>query len=746
MDNKISQFNNSYRIHYLLNKHGIKTQLFIDSRDILNIILGIKALTINNVFDQKLFEGDNVLIHSLIFEKWLSDFKLLLPHEDEVLYNIIRYEKLINDVVKEEREELFYYLEKIMGIEVSEFMRLEPKDILPKIKGTADNIYKVRYLLNIPNWKKRVKHLWTENIYNREVDHFDYEYFSKSDLYSDLINIGFAELKPKRNQANVNDAMVLCTLNQKLKDFKTNRSNVIPIFYDPSELFNDIIKKSLRIDDFTVTVNSVRFCIIQNHDYFSIQALIKQLENKPLISEENRKSYEECQNLKNKIDINLDESDNIDTKHIKEIKNFIDTKFIKLFWINDKQEKIELISNIKKRLNNIEVRTELETDLSSIRKDIKERVKYYYVFRNTFIALMNAHEIIKKKFTKNLVANYGADSIDLDIFRDYGLTRFSMYSGNCEELQKTVHDLFSLNRKDGFLVDQLSKTGGYLTESYIKPDHPGSQEKLGIGIAVLWILEKYDLIIKILDKYYNNYEYYSLGFFHAATLVKYKHNVKQIKKVLSILNYIEISHGQRYSPYDNYKTAIGTSYIYYHLWEANNHKKFRNTLEEPNKLNSKLSKIDSYLLKAIQFAEIAIRYLQKKNFYMGEEHRRNKYYYIVNNYIYYITMGCSNAQFEVLGDYISILENIKTVDVKNYWQYRFDDTLALYYLRKTVNLQKSQKELKINYLNRANEHISSALLKVLTNDDLEISNVTKSKIAETFAKLKDSEDNSINDA
>ena len=97
-------------------------------------------------------------------------------------------------------------------------------------------------------------------------------------------------------------------------------------------------------------------------------------------------------------------------------------------------------------------------------------------------------------------------------------------------------------------------------------------------------------------------------------------------------------------------------------------------------------------------------------------------------------MGCNKTKFSELKKYVSVLENIKPVDQK-YWQYRFDDTLSLYYLRNAQNVKAKNQELAKNYLDRAKEHSQRASEKVLSLEDENIIKTTLGKINEAVANL-----------
>ncbi len=735
MKSKISEFNDTYRFQYHINKKNIPIQLFIDSRDILHMILGIKALTDNSSFNEQELASEEILIRGLIFNKWLNNFQVLLPHEDEILYNINRYKSTITAVSTCEEDELWYYMNIITGIKFEELLNKTPTKVYHalKAKNNAQRLYVAKFLLDTLNWKDRLLYLY-KNVYTSDNETYKYDSFINSDLFITLMQKGFLKLRPNSKEANIVDSLVLCTIKKKLENYRfDNTSNKLPVFYDSTGLFRQIISLTKLKEEFSFKYDDKNsISVIQGNDFFLLQAILREIEKScPLISKSNRDDFEKLNFLIQKLNIKIEALQKMDITYLKELKEFIRTKFIKVFWINEKYESTVFIKKLKDKLNKKEVIKKVDDDLLSITSDIKNRVSQYSFFRNIFSSLFYSYKFIQEIFTEN-ISNYYNTGDKLDIFKDYGLTRFSIYSKDCNELQVLIDDMFSNKSQKGIVYSaQLSKIGQYLSLGYTDPENV-DQADLIIGIALLWILGKSDLIIEILTKLDYKYSYYCLAFFHAASLIKIKDGPENIDEIEKILNTVNSSHSSKYSFDNNYKTAIAASYIYYHMWEKNSETNFRKNLAISD-IKYEPIKEDRFIVAAIKYAQIAITYLEKDQKFKMKEYRKNKYYYIINNYVYYITMGGGNEEFDSLEKYICELEELYTNYPQN-WQYRFDDTLSLYYLRLALSVNNNKK-LSREYLKLSSKYSEKAKKMVLTIEDKKIIEQTSHKINESIAKL-----------
>jgi hypothetical protein len=207
------------------------------------------------------------------------------------------------------------------------------------------------------------------------------------------------------------------------------------------------------------------------------------------------------------------------------------------------------------------------------------------------------------------------------------------------------------------------------------------------GLAFLWVFGEYELIDRVCailreqqeeirseDKYPNAF----FALIHAAAILHGKKPYLH-QKVLEIIRCVEGKFER-----NRYKIWIGLSYVYFLLWKNNG-----GCLEIPERqdqediVHGRSAK--NLIGKAIYYAKKAIDWLGPKLWESTDESKQRlrlrKYYYALNNYVFFLTLTAPHEQFETdVPPLAKKLLNISTsTDI---WQAnRFADTLARFYFR-----------------------------------------------------------------
>lgn len=709
-----------YAFLYYLQQKKITTQLFIDSRDVIKMLFGLReVLNYGGGLNKAKYDSVAVSVHSLIYGKWLGQFKLLTPHQDELYFN------LTNDTIFprqgniEHKESFWKSVDAIIGLNEKDFEKKLPLDeYLKKLEPKSQELYKANYFLRETDWRRRLKHMHDNGIIGYDPEDYDYKEFIGTPLFKKIFK-AFESIRDRHTKKNVADTLVLCCMHKKLVEYKSSKNKgKLPIFYDEHGLFLSVLDKSGMIKEFSIKFpdNSFEFCIICQEYFLQLNALI--LNRKKIKNMLDDKAYADFLDFqKNSIQIieNYGLGARFERESTQVIKKFISSRFLQVCWVTNKEETIAkviemLIGAKKQNLRSRESSQLLENFTAENIDKIKQNIRKFLLFKETFVAISQAKTSIRSQFTNNLY-QYQNQDIDLDVFNLLSLTRFSFYTEICKDIQKySIALLIEDNKNNEDII--ITEIIGFVEEGVEKNDH----EKLGVALAILWILSEFKLIIRILSLLNHNYKHYSEAFLHAASIVKLPGNkvdIREVRKILSIVN----NWAPKYAFYNNYKTAIAASYVYYYMWERNTVKNFFTTLEIPSKIVKNKNEADSYFLEAIDLATFAIKKLETNNFYNNAKkpYRKSKYYYILNNYIYYVTIGSDNKPFSQLKDKVDVLASIEETE---YWQYRYSDTLALYNLRLArMHLQKRQQSQFDLYIDEAVRYNKSALKGVLSNDD-----------------------------
>jgi hypothetical protein len=111
-----------------------------------------------------------------------------------------------------------------------------------------------------------------------------------------------------------------------------------------------------------------------------------------------------------------------------------------------------------------------------------------------------------------------------------------------------------------------------------------------------------------------------------------------------------------------------------------------------------------------------------------DKYKKAKYYYILNNRIYFITMGADDERFFKINRDVSKLEALEHGHPE-LWEYRFHDTLALYYTRRaTVARTKDNRQKFDSYIEDAKDQINKGIDTVYSVEDLRDFKVLQKKI------------------
>lgn len=722
---KISQFLYYHNFIHYFESQGIEKRIYFDCRDVISMLIGMKSMISSKKdLDEKIYKDDSTLVYSLLYGGWFNEVYLTTPHQEE-LYNHI-YNSFSFDIVDEEDiKEFWLYVNQITGLNESDFDKKLPLHIyLNKLKDKSNDLYIANYLLRETNWKRRFSYLKNKQkiIFEQRSDNF--MEILKSDIFTKIFT-AFKLLRPSPNSSknNLTDAFVLCCIHNRVQLYKQNKISYIPILYDSKKLFQRVIAEAEIQEEFYCRFDDANFNIICDSEFLIYTALFNRRDKIQLSLKD--VEMEEYASYKNFSDILFSQKklgEDFVLEYEKEIEDFKHSRLLQICWINSKEDVHELIENLisirKQNLRSVESRDLINTQVNFIIAELKGKVENYSIFREAYEKINSSYLTITRLFTPNL-GQYENRGHDLDVMNDMSLTRFSVKKENCKTIRRICRELLLSNEgesKNHLII--------YIVQGIIAGLEEGSKDSAMISLMVLWILGEYRLIKKILDKYEGKYTHYSEAFLHAAVIAKsFSENHYECKKLKNIIACVDnYSADTKFS--ENYKTSIAASYIYFQLWVKKSNKNFRVLYSEPEEINNK--EVNTYFHQAITLAKAAIQWLEGKIYKNdARNYRKSKYYYILNNYIYYMTMGAKNDEFKDIEVKVNILEAVE-FDHPEYWQYRYHDTLALYYFRKA--LAENYEPRFESYKETAFVRISNALEWVFGVEDQRDYLKLKSKI------------------
>jgi len=312
----------------------------------------------------------------------------------------------------------------------------------------------------------------------------------------------------------------------------------------------------------------------------------------------------------------------------------------------------------------------VSTERNNLFHILKSNITYLEIAKDTWKSFDDIDNFINKHISNNIE--------EFDVFIDFGLTRFSLLK--CKEIQTLINDLIRSRKEDKNSQQyHLLKSNIIKTLIHSLRDVETRADDLIIPISVFWVFEEFKLIHRILATLNLDYKnLYQLAIIHAASIARMNTNTEKSYEILECI----IS---KYKRLINYKPYIGISYVYYHLWKNKYKPIISKNNSDYNYSNS------SEILKAMDYNDQAYFWLKKNKDKSVKkeilENRNRKYYYSLNNRIYFKSRSEFKYNIEQYHSEIATLE-ISYNDGKGiYWQPRFAHTLALAYYRASFNLE-----------------------------------------------------------
>ncbi len=717
----ISDIEDSFSIHSLEQKSVSKFKVYFDTYDVIEIIQGIWAFELYHKFDFDRFQNDSaVLVHSFAFKGFYDKIYMLPPHQDELASKLldgnIAQEWKVDNHFKIVEDEFLQYLgleSLLKKINLSKNKKIE-KTYLDSLKHRADEIFKADLLLWKPYWVDRLKYLRNEkNLLVFENDNYRIHQVLKTETFKKIKKaFDLARQSPSFQKSNFVDALAMYYLQKELEKYEKNRSkNSLPIFYTSSEGIHKAFK-ILRENDKKLLCYKKEgkpIPIIRDSIYFILHPVFRKDADKNIeevFSKDLTSKRNEIQNIitgqyKDILFLKTMGFNDVLKEKWKDfengVKELINLEFIKNIWFEEKAyhslgNSLDKFRDYRNKINNLD--SYIDAESKNMIKKLEKDYTRADLLTKIFNALSDVHKPIKK-YTEYIGG--------IDVYRDFGLTRFGIESMKCPRIQSKFISLINSIKDRGDRHEFHHKISELATYLYEDPIDDESNDNLVIGIVILWILEKYELIDEIGNKIRPNYPRYEIALIHAAAL-----GMLETRKARNIPEVINCVYKKQKN---NYKVWIGKAYAYYRIWEKLGDNIPALPERTTNRHWNQLIKSDeyrSYCLVAIDSAKKAVDHLKKiKDIDVKKQDvRRRHYLYVLNSYIYYISRTGTKEQFKGIKQLYDEFRGYESN--QRDWQGRFYDTLSWYNLRRAI-LEENEEFLLVakDYNERARDRIAT---------------------------------------
>ncbi len=681
---------------------------YFDSYDVIKMIEGLTGYERDSFLKPRnhFFDNPENLVRALAYFGWLDCDRIgLLPgHLEEV------YRKIQSKITISENNFDKTFIRKtfdavgLKEFKSNDFNEKELEEALLKLRHQSMYLFQFNFLLDRPNWLDRADYLFRKILDFDNKDAQEAAFTNKKEFKA--IYKYFSEERPSKTMRrnNFRDAHSLYLIYKMLKSFEKGDREELPIYFASTQVIKDIKENKEICDLFTTKItvenadgtkiNEKDFLILQDSQFILLDTLFKTVrkENEPLYHQ-----FRAYNRLEVKEQVNIEDTERLIFSDTLENVEF---QFFEKFWFEKRGHKkiSETIKNFVKfdKLTDDDSVEQIKLQRRVQKKEILSRLNE----NATYLDLMSkaweaSDDFVEKKKHLDVV----------NPFTEFGLTRFSFTDDEEIKTYFTETVFVSINEEERLLDFQ----GQFISTIFRVLKGDSAKEELEKIMAALWIYKEFKLITRILDHLKgdsgNNI---ALPLIHAASLLKPMLVNKD--KLMKLIRQIECTDYNE----KPYKKQIGLGYIYFNLWDELNDG-FPMTPEGDMTV---IIKHKGFFNKAQTLLKEGVLWLfnEKDKVEHKKGYRNKRYLYALNNYIYYTTRAADANSFKGLSKYFNrfLRSKAKFVGDNEFWQFRFEDTIALYYLRKAQLSHLAKKE-HISHGEKAKEHIKTAI-KNAVND------------------------------
>lgn len=752
---QVQRIIDSYELVKADSDYKPKIVWYFDTFDVVKILQGYFAYDYGNRFDKESFISSNDLyVHCFASKGWLDKIRLLSPHQEEMISKIDRLFKSpvpaipeisVNDLLPDLK------LTRLMKAFKGLLAQSETKKYAQELRKDAGLLFKISSILEMPTWFERYRKLIRETqIITFEQDANDQANLAKKDIYKIVRKAINAQRGYDRYEKNNHmDALALTILHEKLKEAEEDSSKPIPVFYSSHPVIKRAIKTIQETDQklFAYHYRGKHYSIIREADYFIIDQIINfEQDKKPV------EFFDQMTDLKSTIERiyqNYKLKKEITGSEFKDFKDDINTtvlnEFLHYVWLEQDgiQNLGESIENrIKFQENKAQVERFFVQERNAFNKQYEKPIRVSRLSTNLWKSLPDSLRRFAKEYNEFIYqANF-------DIFLTYGLLRFGLDKPTLEpiiqgkfdsiflsiqkieavEKQRSVSENGNNDRDQTAEQDFLFEVSNMISELISGISTGKQDEHFVANLGILWMLEELDLIVQLCDMLEYNYTYYQIAFLHSAAITL--NSLGRRDSVTKITKMVE-KNLEKAPNHPYYNIWIGLAFTRFNMWIM---QAGRPILPELGEIDYKSDHYNNYL-KSITLLKMAIEYLNEgKDADPSKfQRKKQKYFYALNNLIYYTTKGGSPQDFE---DLTKPVEDFSAFEsVRNIWQNRFYDTLAWFYYRKALlHLAKEEINIFKYYFNLAEKKNAIALEQPFSRREKGISEKLKERLDRTKAE------------
>jgi len=715
-------------------KYNLQKEVYIDAYDAIRLIQGVWGLweykpelgnrenTHAYKFSKDLFDRRDTLVNSFLFNNKLNaHIRLLPPHQDELAKKIrddrnhfatrniteqtyeLWRELNLSDLLDEARgpeplspDRLRYYLEKIRGIE----------------------FYIAHDLLLVQYWYERYNKLFKEDcIMSWDDSSYNFAAVTKSKEFNIiLLALDEERSSPKMSQSNYVDAIAFYLLWERLESFKKDRSlkTPLPVFFvsqpGTKQALKSIMDTKETAEMFSYTFDRDgqrwRFPVIREAQYFVLDAIFNYEDQK----NDDKALHDLFVELRATFNHEIGDHTLINTilgqgtasaeKLGEKIDRLIKDEFFDKIWAKHKGYE-QLYQAVEAHKDSLRIAKQ------ESQQQGRERQKIVSELRRDTCNFELANDIMRQIFRLNDLNDKELDQIaHINVFSDLSMVRFSFTKPCRDDIQHYATEILNARGTREFnsyartLLSEIMDG----VENFNKPNGKDAVVRLTVGLAVLWVFKKYELITHIAERLNPtageqdelNFPNYHIPLLYAAAVCRIEgRGSAQLAKRLAECIEKKFSANTKQP---SYKAWLGLAYVWWHIWNKH-HDRGLKMPEEMGKAAFQASQRETafgFLSHAQHLGAEVINHLRNRrkeeaiigNYKPEErddilEQRRQKYYYAINLSLFLVVLY-GNRQDMLSAPTESLFGELNGIEGTLLWHSRYYDTCARYHYRRAL--------------------------------------------------------------
>jgi hypothetical protein len=608
---------------------GGEIRTYFDTPEVADALLGMEAFYDHDMqFVRAKFESGRALVFALAGAGWLGTISMLTPHQVELLsllgFGFGRHHTRATDLAEQFWKDAGVIQ---LGESLQSLSRERIAEIIRHQAGAAATFFKAVQSV-AGTWQTRLRK-WT----SQRILSFDQSKQNLADLVAtpdfDRFRRALDQFRATRPANNFADAAALSILAKETDDFRSGRSRIFPCFYASRRLLENVLATTAREDAFTVVLRSgLRTSSLRTTPYFVLKGIQSGAEGRePLFDRDALRRLEhDLHTLSIGDEPELGLHPGV-AKLLAELTNlgFFDRVWLPYAAMEDTTAALQML-NESAAVTGTDIQTAIAAELHRVQSELHANAA-------TYRTLARLNEDLRRGYER--VRHLRSIDTSADPVAILGLVPFAL----TPEARALTSDLLRrLVKDDPVAISDVMRL-------YLNSQSHRASRDAEIVCAVLWPAGLDDLIVSLRRSLREPPVPLSVELLGAAAALRSNRDAADARASIARLEHRFAADSKK----SRGDIAIGLARLFGALAER-----------------AKPEGRTELLRKAVEYAAAASELVD-------DDARRA---YATNQALYYL-LQTETAEPEALR---RMALRLLPFQEKNIWQYRFDDTLALYFL------------------------------------------------------------------